>query len=104
MKSPVVCLREIETVGNIYRVLDSCSHNGFPVVTTEAKNLVGNRQRCWLLAAGCWLAVGCWLMGDCWLIGDCCGVGLATRNQLVVLLNKVLQHTYIHIWWFATHL
>jgi len=55
MKSPVVCLREIETVGNIYRVLDSCSHNGFPVVTTETKNLVG----------------------------------LATRNQLVVLLNKL---------------
>eukprot|EP00656_Telonema_subtile_P013816 TRINITY_DN17024_c0_g1_i8.p1 TRINITY_DN17024_c0_g1~~TRINITY_DN17024_c0_g1_i8.p1 ORF type:complete len:337 (-),score=80.40 TRINITY_DN17024_c0_g1_i8:121-1131(-) len=41
MHSPVLCLKETETVRSLLRVLRSCTHNGFPVITSEHENYVG---------------------------------------------------------------
>jgi len=41
MHAPVICLEEMETVGHIHRMLSTCSHNGFPVITKVGRNYVG---------------------------------------------------------------
>jgi len=35
MRHPVVCVKDVESVRRIVRTLDSCSHNGFPVVALD---------------------------------------------------------------------
>ncbi|KAL1453456.1 hypothetical protein WDU94_007594, partial [Cyamophila willieti] len=41
---PVICLRPVETVGNIMDVLKATSHNGFPIVEVVGEEQVGGEE------------------------------------------------------------
>merc|ERR1712190_686349 len=50
MSTNLVTLHEVETVGRILQLLDSCKHNGFPVLQLGTKELAGLVERAVLVS------------------------------------------------------